>query len=108
MTQWNPRAKANNLWYLTGLLTILSALLLYFIPIIAIIIVIAYIIASGGPKKYWSLAFIIGIIGPIIVYFACKDSDAHLSNLSKKLFIGQLIGFIIVLILVLPIFKILI
>jgi hypothetical protein len=100
MAQRNSKAKANNLWYLVGFFTILSVLLLSFIPIIAIIIVIAYIIASGSPKKYWSLAFIIGIIGPIVVYFACKDSDSHLSSLSKKLLIGQIMGLAIVLVLV--------
>ncbi len=80
MAKWNRRNDASNWWYLAGLVGGIGS-----------IIAIIYVLLSESKKRVFSLLYLLNILGPIVVYFVCKDDDPKLANLSKKLLIGNIV-----------------
>jgi hypothetical protein len=83
--KWNSRVKASRWWYLAGFVGFGS------------LIAIVYVFLSKRPNKILSLLYLIGIIGPLVVYVVTRGKDNKLSDISFKLFIGQIIVFVMIL-----------
>ncbi len=82
----NPKASA--WWYLWGMAGGIGN-----------VIAAVYVLLSASKKKLYALFFLIGFFGPLLVYFATKEDDAKLADLSKKLAIGNAVAFIIAIVL---------
>ncbi len=93
MAAWDPQARASNWWYLAGAAEGIGS-----------IVAIIYVLVSDSKKKFFSLLYLIGILGPIIVYLVCKDDDPKLANLSKKLLIGNIVVLVVAALLALGVF----
>ncbi len=83
MVTWDSNIKASRWWYLAGF------------SLIGALVATIYVLLSKSQKKTLSLLYLVGFIGPIIVYAIVKGKDNKLADLSIKLFIGEIIIFII-------------
>ena len=84
MTQWNSKSNASNWWYLAGVAGSLGSL-----------IAIIYVLTSKSKMRVFSLLFLIGILGPAVVYFVTNDQNNKLADLSKKLLLGNILILVI-------------
>jgi hypothetical protein len=80
MTKWNKKKEASTWWLVIGLLGGLGYL-----------IALIYVLASENKKRIWSLFYLLGIIGAVVLYFVFRDKDRQFSDLSVKLIIGNII-----------------
>ena len=82
---WDINGKASVWWYLAG------------ISVIGNFIAIFYVLFKGGKKRFLSILYLLGLLGTAIVYFLSKDDDKKLADLSAKLFIGNFLFLVIIL-----------
>lgn len=80
---WNPQANAKWVWYLAGIIPLGS------------IAAIIYVLMSDSKKRIFSILFILGMIGPLLVWLVVDGDDRHLSDIGKKIFIGQIISLLV-------------
>lgn len=85
-SQWDPNGKASAWWFLIGVVP--------FGNLIAII----YVLMSESKKKIFSLLYLIGFLGPLIVFVIVKDEDHKLGDLSIKLAVGNILSSIVLII----------
>jgi hypothetical protein len=83
---WNKKEDASKIWYLIGLTGIN--------PIATI-----YVLSTACEDRLYSYAWYATFIGPISLYYAEKDKDHKLSDLSRKLMIGNIFSIILIIIL---------
>ncbi len=82
---WDKNQEVSDLWYLAGFFLGIG----YFLAIV-------YLFWSDSKDKYYSLFYLLGIIGAIILAVLFRNTDRRFTNLSVKLIIGNLLIFIAV------------
>jgi hypothetical protein len=86
--KWDYKEKASPFWYLLGIIGGIG----YFVGMI-------YVLITNNKNRIWSLFFLLGPIGSIILYFVFKTEDKKLVDMSVKLLIGYIISIIIIIVL---------
>lgn len=84
--KWQYDGKASRWWYLLGFLGIGN------------LIALIYVLLSNSKNRVWALFYLLGIFGDIILYLVFRVIDNKLADLSMKLFIGQLVSLLLVII----------
>ncbi|ASI13623.1 multipass membrane protein [Candidatus Mancarchaeum acidiphilum] len=59
------------------------------------VIAILWVLSSTNKNKAYSLLYLIPVIGPIISYVLTESKDEYLSSMAGWVFLGQILGGII-------------
>ncbi|MEM3883372.1 MAG: hypothetical protein QXT94_00350 [Methanothrix sp.] len=86
-------SKANPIWIL------ISAIPLQIGSIASML----YIVSSDNKDKAYSLLFLIPVLGPIIAYVLTESRDRYIATMAGWVFIGQILGYVILDVLLLSI-----
>ncbi len=85
--KWKGHSKASDWWYLIGLTGGIGYLA-----------AIIYTLVSDNKNRIWSLFYLLGFIGGIVLYFVFEKSDRKFADMSKKLVIGNIVAIVIALV----------
>jgi len=64
------------------------------------IVATLYVLSSSNDNKAYSLLFLIPGIGPIVAYVLTSKKDAYISSMASWVFLGQILSYIILWILI--------
>ncbi len=85
---WDTSKKASKIWILLGL-----------IGVGQLIALIYSLVSKNDKDRVFGVLFILGWLGDLIIYFVEKDKDKYLSSMALYLFIGEVLLFVVAIVL---------
>ncbi len=85
---WDTSKKASAAWILLGI-----------IGIGQFIALIYSLVSKNDKDRVFGVLFILGWLGDLIIYFVEKDKDKYLSSMALYLFIGEVLLFVVAIVL---------
>ena len=85
---WDTSKKASKIWIFLGL-----------IGIGQLIALIYSLVSKNDKDRVFGVLFILGWLGDLIIYFVEKDKDKYLSSMALYLFIGEVLLFVVAIVL---------